>query len=112
MILEPEFEQKFHKNSFGFRPGRSTQDVVELIKKNFAGFQEKYILDADLKGFFDNIEHHVILKHFQPRFQVVIEKWLKSKIIEKNICRKPLKGTPQGVVTRSRLNECRIKTDP
>lgn len=98
LILEPEFEQKFHKNSFGFRPGRSTQDAVELIKKNLIGSQEKYILDADLKGFFDNIEHPVILKHFQPRFQVVIGKWLKSKIVENDISRKPLKGTPQGGV--------------
>ena len=98
LILEPEFEQGFHKNSFGFRPGRSAQDAVELIKKNLAGHQEKYILDADLKGFFDNIEHPVILKHFQPRFQMIIRKWLKSKIVEKNSCRKPLKGTPQGGV--------------
>jgi RNA-directed DNA polymerase len=98
LILEPEFEQKFHRNSFGFRPGRSTQDAVELIKSNLGGYQEKYILDADLKGFFDNIEHSLILKHFQPRYQLVIRKWLKSKIVENNICRKPLKGTPQGGV--------------
>lgn len=98
LILEPEFEQKFYRNSFGFRPGRSTHDAVELIKKNLVGYQEKYILDADLKGFFDNIEHSLILKHFQPRYQLVIRKWLKSKIVENNISRKPLKGTPQGGV--------------
>ena len=98
LILEPEFEQKFHKNSFGFRPGRSTQDAVELIKSNLGGFREKYILDADLKRFFDNIEHSLILKHFQPRYQTVIRKWLKSKILENNTCRTPLKGTPQGGV--------------
>jgi len=98
LILEPEFEYKFHGNSFGFRPQRNTQDAVELIKRNFGGIKEKYILDADLKGFFDNIEHSMILKHFLPRYQHIINKWLKSKIVENDICRKPLKGTPQGGV--------------
>ncbi len=117
LILEPEFEYKFHKNSFGFRPQRSTQDAVELIKRNLGGYQEKYILDADLKGFFDNIEHSLILKHFQPRFQVVINKWLKSKIVDNNVCRKPLKGTPQGgvispLLANVALNEFDYKFNP
>ena len=98
MVLEPEFEQKFHKNSFGFRPGRCPQDAVELIKRNLWGYREKYILDADIKGFFDNIDHSLILKNFKPRFQVIIRKWLKSKIVENNNCRIPIKGTPQGGV--------------
>ena len=98
MILEPEFEQKFHKNSFGFRPGRCPQDAVEHIKRNLKGYQEKFILDADIKGFFDNIDHSQLLKKFQPRFQDIIRKWLKSKIVENNICRIPTKGTPQGGV--------------
>src|SRR6056297_1812901 len=98
LILEPEFEYKFHGNSFGFRPQRNTQDAVELIKRNLHGYKEKYILDADLKGFFDNIEHSMILKHFQPRFQCIISKWLTSKIVEGNVCRTPLKGTSQGGV--------------
>ncbi len=98
LVLEPEFEQNFHSNSFGFRPGRGAQDAVELIKKNLGGYQEKYILDADIKGFFDNIDHALILKHFQPRFQTILQKWLTSKIVENNISRIPAKGTPQGGV--------------
>jgi len=98
MILEPEFEQKFHKNSFGFRPGRCSQDAVELIKRNLQGYQEKYILDADIRGFFDNIDHDMLLKKFQPRFQNIIGKWLKAKIVENNTNRIPTKGTPQGGV--------------
>lgn len=98
MILEPEFEHHFHKNSFGFRPGRSPQDAVKLIKKHLGRGQEKYILDADIKGFFDNIDHSLILKNFKPRFQVIIRKWLTSKIVENNYSRTPIKGTPQGGV--------------
>jgi len=98
LILEPEFESKFHANSFGFRPGRCSQDAVELIKKNLVKGYQKFILDADIKGFFDNIEHDLILKHFQPRYQKVIKKWLEAKIIKNNRCFKPTRGTPQGGV--------------
>ncbi len=98
LMLEPEFECRFHANSFGFRPGRCAQDAVELIKKNLSQGDRKYILDADIKGFFDNIEHNLILKHFQPHYRKVIRKWLTAKIIKDNQCYKPLRGTPQGGV--------------
>ena len=98
LSLEPEFEQKFHRNSFGFRPGRSCQDAIELIKDKLKGKLEVYILDADLKGFFDNIPHKLILKHFPPQYQLIIGKWLKTGIVEKGYLIHPKKGTPQGGV--------------
>lgn len=98
LSLEPEFEQKFHRNSFGFRPGRSCQDAIELIKDKLKGKLEVYILDADLKGFFDNIPHKLILKHFPPQYQLIIGKWLKAGIVEKGYLIHPKKGTPQGGV--------------
>lgn len=98
LSLEPELEQKFHCNSFGFRPGRNCQDVVELIKDRLKGKSEVYILDADLKGFFDNIPHKLILKHFPPIYQSIIGKWLKAGIREKRYLIHPKKGTPQGGV--------------
>ena len=96
LSLEPEFEQKFHRNSFGFRPGRSCQDAIELIKDRLKGKSEVYILDADLKGFFDNIPHKLILKHFPPIYKSIIGKWLKAGIREKGYLTHPMKGTPQG----------------
>ena len=96
LCLEPEFERKFHRNSFGFRPGRSCQDAIELIRAKAKGKAEVYILDADLKGFFDNIPHKLILKHFPPVYQSLIGKWLKSGIREKGFLIHPTKGTPQG----------------
>jgi RNA-directed DNA polymerase len=98
LSLEPEFEQKFHRNSFGFRPGRSCQDVIELIKDKLKGKPEVFILEADLKGFFDNISHTLILKHFPPIYQSIIGKWLKAGIREKGYLIHPKKGTPQGGV--------------
>ena len=98
LSLEPEFEQKFHRNSFGFRPGRNCQDFIELIKEKLKGEPEVFILDADLKGFFDNIPHKLILKHFPPIYQAIIDKWLKAGIREKGYLIHPKKGTPQGGV--------------
>jgi len=96
LCLEPEFEQKFHMNSFGFRPGRSCQDAIELIKENLQGNKEIYILDADLSKFFDNIPHQIILRHFSPPYKEVIAKWLKAGIRDKGFLIKPQRGTPQG----------------
>ncbi|MHA1522663.1 MAG: group II intron reverse transcriptase/maturase [Promethearchaeota archaeon] len=96
LCLEPEYEQKFHQNSFGFRPGRSCQDAIELVKDRLKGYPEVYILEADLKGFFDNIPHKLILKHFPPIYQLIIGKWLKAGIREKGYLIHPKKGTPQG----------------
>lgn len=98
LSLEPEFEQKFHRNSFGFRPGRSCQDAIELIRNKLNRKSEMYILDADLKCFFDNISHELILKHLSPFYQSLIGKWLKVGIREKGYLIYPKKGTPQGGV--------------
>lgn len=96
LSLEPEFEQKFHQNSFGFRPGRGCQDAIELIRKNLQGKEETYILDADLCKFFDNIPHKNILQHLPPSSKGIIAKWLKAGIQDKGFIIKPNCGTPQG----------------
>lgn len=66
MALEPEWEAKFEPNSYGFRPGRSCQDAIEaifLMLRNKGGTKiSKYVLDADLKGCFDNINHEYLLE--------------------------------------------------
>src|SRR6266513_5466506 len=56
LALEPEWEAKFEPNSYGFRPGRSCHDAIEAIFNDIHQ-QPKYVLDADLKGCFDNINH-------------------------------------------------------
>lgn len=98
IALEPEWECRFHANSYGFRPGRGCQDAIEKIKSHLTGKCEVYVLDADLKGFFDNISHDAILSHFPPLYRTIIGRWLKAGIVENGFQRKPTKGTPQGGV--------------
>jgi RNA-directed DNA polymerase len=99
LALEPEWEAKFEPNSYGFRPARSCQDAIEAIhiainKKNV------YVLDADIKGCFDNIDHTALLKKLNtfPKLRRVIKGWLRSGVIEKNVFHETEAGTPQGGV--------------
>jgi len=59
--LEPEWEAKFEQNSYGFRPGRSCHDAIGAI---YAAINKKraYVLDADIAGCFDNIDHQALLR--------------------------------------------------
>ena len=98
-ILEPICEAKFHKHSYGFRPHRSQINAfsraVSLANKN----KLHYVVDVDIKGFFDNVDHGKLLKQLwtigirDKRILSIISKLLKAEI--KGIG-KPTKGTPQG----------------
>lgn len=106
LALEPEWEAKFEPNSYGFRPGRSCHDAVVSIfghirlgrnKSNF----KKYILDADLKGCFDNIDHQYLLNKLNTTQQIQsqVKAWLEAGVIEQDISTNILEnkiGTPQG----------------
>lgn len=110
MALEPEWEAHFEPNSYGFRPGRSTQDAIEAIflmlrnsGKNFGN--GKYVFDADLKGCFDNINHDYLLKQLNttPKITAQVKAWLKAGIFEGLRLDPPYEGvanneigTPQG----------------
>ena len=61
-LLSPIFERLFHESSYGFRPGRNCHQAVEVVLKLHDRQGYKYVLDADLKGFFDNIPHKVIMQ--------------------------------------------------
>lgn len=61
LALEPEWKAKFEANSYGFRPGRSCQDAIETIFLSIHK-SNNYVLDADIKGCFDNIDHLKLLK--------------------------------------------------
>lgn len=106
LALEPEWEAKFEPNSYGFRPGRSCHDAVSAIfghlKLGNNNFNfNKYILDADLKGCFDNISHQYIIEKLNTTQQIQsqIKAWLEAGIIEENntkISSENQIGTPQG----------------
>lgn len=87
--LEPEWEAKFESNSYGFRPGHSCHDAVQAIYShlklgiNKSKFK-KYVLDADIKGFFDNINHSYLLDKLDtlPEIKLQIKSWLEVGITE------------------------------
>lgn len=112
MALEPEWEARFEPNSYGFRPGRCTKDAIEAIfsmlrNHKGSGQTHKFVLDADLKGCFDNIDHEYLLKKLNtsPLIASQIRAWLKDGIFEGLILNPPYHGidenklgTPQGGV--------------
>src|SRR6266851_4664608 len=97
LALEPEWEAKFEPNSYGFRPGRSCHDAIAAIFITIA-HKAKYVLDADIKGAFDNINHEELLKKLNtyPAMRQIIKAWLKAGIIDNGVFEETPRGTPQG----------------
>jgi RNA-directed DNA polymerase len=101
-ILTAIYEQDFYPNSYGYRPGLGPHDAIIDLSKELQFGPYNYIVEADIKGFFDNMNHDWIVKMLEQRvddkaFIRLIKKWLKAGILEedgKTI--HPVKGTPQG----------------
>jgi RNA-directed DNA polymerase len=99
--LEPEWEARFEPRSYGFRPGRGCHDAIESLFRTLRGKSKRvWILDADLAGAFDNIDHEHLLEtigDFPARRMVA--GWLKAGIFEAGTGFSPTEaGTPQGGV--------------
>jgi RNA-directed DNA polymerase len=97
--LEPEWEAMFEANSYGFRPGRSCQDAIEAIF-NHIKHNPKFVLDADIKGCFDNINQEALLQKLKtyPTMRHAVKAWLKAGILEGMDFTPTEMGTPQGGV--------------
>jgi RNA-directed DNA polymerase len=95
--LEPEWEAKFEKNSYGFRPGRRTHDAIEAIHSSI-NKSPKYVLDGDVRKCFDQIDHDALLAKIDtfPQMRRQVHAWLKAKIVMQDERIFPEKGTPQG----------------
>jgi group II intron reverse transcriptase/maturase len=101
-IIEPIFEKDFSDNSFGFRPGRSCHDAIERIEL-YKQEGYRYVLDADIKAFYDTIPHKLIMNRLREKIAdgwvlTSIEKMLKAGVMEDGICYRTTEGTPQGGV--------------
>ncbi|NEP51501.1 MAG: RNA-directed DNA polymerase [Moorea sp. SIO3C2] len=109
--LEPEWEEKFEPNSYGFRPGRSCHDSIEAIF-NFINKKPKWVLDADIAKCFgrrprfanDKINHDALLTKLNtyPSMRRLIKSWLKAGVMDKGIFSHTNEGTPQGGVSALR----------
>ncbi len=101
-LLEPIFEADFLDCSYGFRPNRCTHDALEEIRKTMnAGC--RFVLDGDIKGFFDNIDHDKLLEFLRLRISdrrilKLIRKWLKCGVMDAGVAGDTEMGTPQGGV--------------
>ena len=100
--LEPELEQHFLPCSYGYRPGKSALDAVGRARK--CCWKRDWVLDLDIKGFFDNIDHELMMKavraHTKEKWILLyVERWLKApvKMLDETLVF-PEKGTPQGGV--------------
>ena len=102
MQLESKIEPLFHEDSFGYRPLRSAHDALGKARKRC--WENDWVIDLDIKGFFDNIPHDLLLravrKHGQDRWVILyIERWLTAPAEDGEGCQtKRTKGTPQGGV--------------
>jgi len=101
-FLEPILEPLFHVSSFGYRPGRSAHDALAQCQHNC--IHHSWVVDLDIKGFFDNLNHEWMMKmlnhHTQEKWVLLYtERWLKAGIEQADgsiVARE--KGTPQGGV--------------
>src|SRR5215475_3372654 len=97
--LEPEWEARFEPRSYGFRPGRGCHDAIGSLFQTLCGKSKRvWILDADLAGAFDNIDHDHLLEAIGDfPAKAIIAGWLKAGIFETGKGFSPTEaGTPQG----------------
>lgn len=100
-ILEQVYEPKFYNESFGFRPNRNCHQAVREIIEMVQYHKTSYVVEADIRGFFDNVDHGWLMKMLRhdiadKRFLGIIEKFLKAGIMENGKYLDSERGTPQG----------------
>lgn len=101
-ILEPLVEKEFHPNSYGYRPCKSAHDALAQCRKNC--FTYGWVIDLDIKGFFDNIDHGLLMKAVERFTQekwilMYVKRWLNTAIHKaEGTIEQRTKGTPQGGV--------------
>ena len=102
LILQAIYEQDFLSCSYGYRPKIGARDAVEKLSARLQFGKHGYVVEADIKSFFDQIEHEWLLRMLEERvddrpFLQLIRKWLKAGVLEENgEVLKPATGTPQG----------------
>ncbi len=101
MILEAIYEADFLDCSYGFRPGRNCHQAVDAVDKTIMRNPINHVIDADIKGFFDNVSHQWMLEFLQvrivdPSFLLLIRRFLKAGYIDSGQLIASDRGTPQG----------------
>jgi len=100
--IEPEIDKCFHSDSYGYRPGRSAHQAIAKARRRC--WKRPYVLDMDIKSFFDTIDHDLLMravrKHVSEKWQrLYIERWLKAPVLHSDGSLEERRvGTPQGGV--------------
>jgi RNA-directed DNA polymerase len=99
--LEPEWEARFEGISYGFRPGRGCHDALEKVfQLSRPNGRKKWVVDADIKGAFDAINHDFLLKALgEAPGRELVRQWLQAGVMEDGAFHATDAGTPQGGVT-------------
>src|SRR5258708_3919539 len=102
-ILNQIYEGDFKGFSYGFRPGRSPHQALDALNVGIQRKRVNWILDADIRGFFDNLSHEWMMKFVEhrvadTRILRLISKWLKAGVSEESKWAETTAGTPQGAV--------------
>ena len=102
IVIEPIFEADFQDCSHGFRPKRSATDALEVIRL-VGGRGHYFVVDADIQGFFDNIDQQLLMEMVSKRISdrrllKLLRQWLEAGVMEDGTVRTSTAGTPQGGV--------------
>lgn len=103
MFIEPRLEEVFSPNSYGYRPNKNTHQALQKVRENC--WKQDWIIDLDIKGFFDNIDHQKLMlavkKHVPENWVILyVNRWLEAPVFTTSgqLVQKQGKGTPQGGV--------------
>jgi RNA-directed DNA polymerase len=102
-ILNQIYEEDFLGFSYGFRPGRGQHQALDALSYALLKKKVNYILDADVRSFFDNLDKGWMIRFLEhrvadPRILRLIQKWLKAGVVEEGKWSEPKTGSPQGSV--------------
>ena len=102
-VLNAIYEEDFLGFSYGFRPGRSQHDALDALAFGITRTKVNYILDCDVRSFFDSVSHEWLVRFMEhrigdPRVIRLIRKWLKAGVMEDGSWAPTESGTPQGAV--------------
>ncbi len=107
-VLNAIYEEDFHNLSYGYRPGKASHQALDALHVVLTQKKVSWVLDADIRGFFDNLDHEKLMELLRfriadPRILHLIAKWLRAGVSEEGQWSPTTVGTPQGAVISSLL---------